>query len=115
MAMARVVSEQKQRKVLNSVMTEGKSMKRAMMDAGYSETYAHASTNMTETKSWRKILAEVNDENVMSRIYEILEDTDKRASLQAADMILKLKDKYPSNKSKTINYQVDMDGLMKEE
>jgi len=103
----------KQRRVLVGVM-DGKSMKKAMLDEGYSPSYANSSTNLVRTDSWQKLLTEIDDSAITDRLTDILNDTDKRASLTAADMLLKLKDKYPSNKTKTINYQVDMDGLTKE-
>ena len=64
---------------------------------------AIASENLTKpaiVKRFTELLNDVNDEEILNRITEILRDDDKRSSLSAADMLLKLKDKYPDQKTK---------------
>ena len=55
---------------------------------------------VTATKTWAWLLAQIKDADILARVYGILLDEDKRSSLIAADMLLKLKDKYPAGKLK---------------
>lgn len=70
-----------------------------MRKAGYSKKSAHVLA-ITKTKTWKQLLAEIDDEEILNKIKEILKDEDKRSSLTAADMLLKLKDRYPAHKTK---------------
>ena len=67
---------------------------------GYSRSYAHAGL-ITKTKTWQELLNEIQDDVLRDKLMEIALDTgDKRASLTALDMILKLKNKYPAKELK---------------
>ena len=76
-------------------------MKGEMIKQGYSENSAKV-LKVTITKAWQELLNSIDDEEVVNRITDILRDEDKRSSLTAADMLLKLKDRYPAQKSKVI-------------
>ena len=82
---------------------QGKEMnvKREMLDAGYSKTSASVGI-IKKTKTWQKLLSEIDDEEILEKVKEILKAEDKRSSLTAADMLLKLKDRYPAQKSKIV-------------
>ena len=53
-----------------------------------------------QSKGFQELLAQIDDQDILKRVHEILVDDDKRSSLVAADMLLKLKDKYPAGKLK---------------
>ena len=79
-----------------------KSMGEIMIESGYEENSAIKPSQLTNSKGFQLLLSRIDDEVILSRIKEILVDTDKRSSLTAADMLLKLKDRYPASKSKVI-------------
>lgn len=71
-----------------------------MRDFGYSPNSAKALT-ITQTQTWQQLLATIDDNQLLGRLNNIaLDPQDKRSSLQAIDMLLKLKDKYPAGKLK---------------
>jgi hypothetical protein len=72
-----------------------------MRKYGYADTSAKV-LKVTTTKTWKNLLDKmIDDEKILERLNEIAMDKeDKRACLQAIDMILKLKDKYPQHKTK---------------
>lgn len=87
-------------KVLENVrLGKAANVSKAMREEGYAETSIRA-MKVTKTKLWATLMEEIDDEIVIRRVAEILRDGDSRASLQAADMLLKLKDRYPANKIK---------------
>lgn len=90
-----------------SGMKPGKAMKKN----GYSDAYASNPHQLMKTQGWQFLLDNVQDRDILARIYDILLDTDKRSSLTAADMLLKLKDKYPANKMKMTSYTEEMNEL----
>lgn len=55
-----------------------------------------------DSKGFQELLAQIDDDEILKRFYGILRDDDKRASLQAGIELLKLKDRYPVQKSKII-------------
>lgn len=72
-----------------------------MLQSGFSKvTAVNPGKNLLEKVGWQQLLAKIDDSVILERINNILIDEDKRASLQAADMLLKLKDRYPANKIK---------------
>jgi len=62
-------------------------------------------------KAFQDLLGEIKDEEILNRITEILRDADKRSSLTAADMLLKLKDRFPAGKLKIQAYNEELEGL----
>ena len=74
-------------------------MGEVMRESGYSNETALKPRLLTKSKGWNELLAQIEDDKILERLYEIaLDKNDKRATLQAVDMLLKLKDKYPDNK-----------------
>lgn len=60
---------------------------------------------LTRSKGWMELMAEIDDGEILQRVREIATDkSDKRACLAAADMIFKLKDRYPAGKLKVTQY-----------
>lgn len=82
-----------------------------MRKVGYSESTSKHPAKLTEAKGWQELLAKIDDDVILTKITEILQGDDKRSSLTAADMLLKLKDKYPASKSKIQAYTEETQGL----
>ena len=61
-----------------------------MVKQGYSESSAK-SLKVTQTKTWKQLLAKIDDEVILARFWDILTDDDKRASMDAGKELLKLK------------------------
>lgn len=77
------------------------SLKQIMREAGYAPITADSpEKNLTSKIGWKQLLMKIDDEEILGRINEILRDTDKRSSLTAADILLKLKDRFPDKKVK---------------
>jgi len=57
-------------------------------------------SRILNSKGFQELLAEINDNDILQRFYDILRDDDKRASIQAGVELLKLKDRYPAGKLK---------------
>lgn len=83
-----------------------------MREAGYSQATSLIPEKLTKTKGWNQLLAEVSDEDILEKIRSIaLDVTDKRACLAAADMLLKLKDRYPAGKLKVQAFNEEVERL----
>jgi hypothetical protein len=84
-------------------------MGEVMVTAGYSPASAvNPEANLLSKPGFQALLTKIDDDHILSRIYGILLDDDKRASLQAADMLLKLKDRYPAGKLKVTQYNDEL-------
>lgn len=103
--MAKSLTKARIKKVFDGTMANianGKApnVSNEMLKAGYSPNSAKA-MKITFTKVWQDLLRDVDDEGLLGEIKKIAFDNeDKRAKLQAIDMLLKLKDKYPAGKMK---------------
>jgi len=76
-------------------------MGKIMLEAGYSKKAAEYPKRLVESKGWQELLNTIEDSALINKLNEIaLDNEDKRACLQAIDIILKLKDKYPEQKTK---------------
>lgn len=77
--------------------------KAIMLKGGYSPVTAQApDLNLISREGFQKLLARIDDAPILAKIYEIIFGDDKRSSLTASDMILKLKDRYPAQKTKVL-------------
>jgi hypothetical protein len=91
------------------------SMKKIMTRAGYSEKSAiNPGLNLTNRPGWQALMdAHFDDEAIANEIKSIaFDEGDKRAKLAALDMMLKLKDKYPSTKFKVDAMESEYKPLM---
>ena len=80
---------------------EGLNWKSIMTKAGYSKNSAiNPGLNLTESEGFKSLLAKIDDKVLLAKVYSIALDEDKRASLQAIDMLMTLKDRKPSTKYK---------------
>ena len=103
----------RQRAAIGYVLeSQGKmSVSEAMRKAGYSEATAHNPQYITRLPTFQDILNGVSDDIVIQRIIKALVSEDNRAALQAADMLLKLKDRYPAGKLKVQAYHEEVEKL----
>lgn len=82
-----------------------------MRKHGYSKSSARA-LKVKQTKTWQGLLAQVDDELLLNKLYQIATDIkDKRACMEAIKEIYKLKDKYPANKYKAEGFDNELQGL----
>jgi hypothetical protein len=80
---------------------QGLNWKEIMTKAGYSPASTiNPGANLTETEGFKSLLAKIDDKVLLAKVYSIALDEDKRASLQAIDMLMTLKDRKPSTKYK---------------
>lgn len=85
------------------------SMGAVMREAGYGECVVTHPAKVTRSLGWKEMMARVDDNEVLNRVMEIATDvSDKRACLAAADMIFKLKDRYPAGKLKVTQYEEEL-------
>ena len=83
-----------------------------MMKSGYSKASAKNPTkNLLKKEGWQQLLAQIDNQVILTKFYEILLSSDKRASLEAGDKLLKLKDLYPTPKLKLQSFQDNLDKL----
>ena len=77
-----------------------------MIEAGYSKKTAEKPKDLTESKGWQELLNEINDAGLLKKLIKIaMDESDKRACLEAIDKLLKLKDRYPAGKFKFGAYE----------
>ncbi len=116
--MSRVNSKRKattrQKKALALLVADGgKSPQgKILLQAGYSKAIAKNPSKVIKGEMFKAYLDQIDDKSILARIYEIAMDEDKRASLQASDMLLKLKDRYPAGKLKINDYQDEINDLL---
>jgi len=91
------------KKVLQNISNENpQTAGQILVASGYDITTSKRPGQVLDSKGFQKLLAKIDDEKILTRFYQILSDEDKRASIQAGIELLKLKDRYPANKSKII-------------
>ena len=99
-------------------ITEGKpfSWKMIMLESGYSEASAGMPERVLYSRpGFQQLLVQIDDEVVLGKVYEILLGDDKRSSLTAAEILLKLKDRFPAQKSKVVGLFQELKGLEEDE
>jgi hypothetical protein len=86
----------KQRAVISKIVENHGNISRSMIEVGYSPMTAKNPSNLTNSQWFRKVLDSMDDSKYLKKLDEIAMDTeDKRASLQAINELLKLKNRYP--------------------
>lgn len=86
----------KQRAVIKKIVENRGNISRSMIEVGYSPMTAKNPANLTNSQWFRKVLDQMDDSKYLNKLDEIaMDDNDKRASLQAIDALLKLKNRYP--------------------
>ena len=87
------------------------SVSEAMRRAGYAESTSHNPQYITRLPTFQDLLNGIDDSVVIQRIMRALISDDNRAALQAADMLFKLKDRYPAGKLKVQAYHEEVEKL----
>ena len=90
----------KQKQAVNKLVENRGNISKTMKQVGYTDATAKNPKNLTDSKGFQKLLSQIDDKVILSRLYDILNDTDKRSALSSADMLLKLKNLYPDKKLK---------------
>lgn len=86
----------KQRKAVDALLENTGNVSKSMRQAGYAKATAKNPKELTESKGFQELLAEIDDQPLLDKLKDIaLDKNDKRANLQSIDMILKLKNRYP--------------------
>lgn len=82
-------------KTLSDGIRSGKTMKDAMRELGYSESYADSSTHLKETDAWKLLVNnKIKDEKLVRVLNYLLDHKDWRAKDAGLDKGLKIKNKY---------------------
>lgn len=90
-----------------------KNVSKAMRKAGYSEASAHNPQNFVNSRGFKQLLAQIDDEPLLDKLREIaLDKKDKRANISAIKELLALKDRYP-DKKQTIDIISERDKFFK--
>lgn len=76
---------------------ETKTKGQIVKEAGYGKWGATNVKHIWDSKGFKSLLDRIDDNEILNRVYDILKDDDKRSSLTAADMLLKLKNRYPTD------------------
>ena len=98
----------KQKKAFNIYMNKIKDKKPVVMreileEADYGHRVTHNPALVTNTVGWEQLMAKIDDGAIVEKVVEIATDSkDKRSCLAAADMVFKLKDRYPQKNSKLV-------------
>lgn len=88
------------------------SVSQAMRKAGYSEATARNPQQFTRSKAYNEVLSSINDGAILEAVMETaLDKSDKRAHLQAANMIFQLRDRFPAGKLKVTQYQDEIESI----
>lgn len=95
------------------------SMGQIMAEAGYSESTSKTPQRLTDSRGWKELMKEYFPDSriqllldkAMKEYEEGTKIEDKRAFLGLMDMMIKLKDKYPQQKSKAVGLFEILNGL----
>ena len=104
----------RQKTVLNELLASGgkRPLSQMMRDAGYSEASARNPQKLRKSKAFTEVLGQIDDSAVLEAVYETAIDrSDKRAHLAAADMIFKLRDRFPAGKLKVQAYNDEVESI----
>jgi len=89
-------------------------MGKIMIQAGFKPNTAHNPKDLTESKGWEELKNKyLKDELAVTTLNELAgkENEDKDNRLKASVEILKLKDRYPAQKSKVLGLFSTLDDL----
>lgn len=87
--------------VENAEKPKPDSVRTLALQAGYSESAANNPARaIFAAEGFQGLLKLIPDDEILASILEVMRGDDKRSTLQAADMLLKLKDRYPAGKLK---------------
>lgn len=104
----------RQRRALE-LLASGKvgSQQAALIAAGYSPATAKTPSRILGTPSFSTLLDALEEAPILGNIYRIaISEDDARNALSAADMILKLKDRYPQGKLRIDTFHHELRDLI---
>jgi len=84
---------------------EGKKItkRKLLLEAGYSPKIANNPAMVFDSKGFKEYLAKLDDTKIIDRWYDwAISGKDKRIAVKCGEEILKLKDRYPAQKSKVL-------------
>jgi hypothetical protein len=88
----------KQKKAMDKIVENNGNISKSMREVGYTDATAKNPSNLTNSKGWAELLAEINDEPLLKRLKDIaLAKTGGRDSISAIQELFKLKNKYPKD------------------
>ena len=79
----------------NIGITNPKTSGEILLESGYSKSISESPKVVFQSKGFQELLNQIDDGVILNKLYEILKSDDKRSALTSADMLLKLKNKYP--------------------
>jgi len=86
-----------------------------MRKVGYSKETSKKPSKITKSLGWKELLAQIQDEPLLTRLNEIaLDNKDKRANIEAIKEIFKLKDRYPKQKLAVEIFEEELSKLKEE-
>jgi hypothetical protein len=88
-------NERQKKTLANLLANGGKSMKQAMIKAGYSEAYSKNSGKLTNSQTWQDLTAEVLSDSELIKVHkELLSNKDWRARDAGLEKAYKIRGKY---------------------
>jgi hypothetical protein len=100
--------------VENTTLGNPKPLGALALESGYGKI-SKQPCRIMNSQGFQSLLAQIDDDIVLKKVVEILGGDDKRASLSAADMLLKLKNRYPDQATKAVGLFGVISGLKKVE
>lgn len=107
------------KRVFNSAvknMAEGKqpNISTEMAKQGYSPSYSRA-LGVVRTETWKELLGLIDEESILRNLNDIAcSKDDKRATIAASSLLMRLGDRFPANKSQVITLFDKLSELEKE-
>ena len=86
-----------------------------LLDSGYDITTSKRPSQVLKSQGFQELLAQIDDRAILTRFYQILSAEDKRASIAAGIELLKLKDRYPAQRTKVQGLFADISNKVKEQ
>lgn len=102
---AEQLKKERYRKAIVHIIA-GDTLVKAFKAAGFAGYHGQMNTPL-----FKECLAEIPDGWVIARITEIIKQKDARAALQAIQMLMKLKDRFPAGKLKIQELQEELEDL----
>lgn len=101
--MAKTATPKQAQAIQNLVENRGKSIGRAMIEAGYDETTAKNPKNLTESVTFQALVKRIPYKEIIDNVVRIaLDRNDKRSALGGAHLTFRIGDKYPAERAKIV-------------
>ena len=92
----------KQQEAIRGVLIDKKSVRKAMIDAGYSLNTADNPATLTTSKAFLETMDKLglSDEKVITRHNELMRSENEQIAMKAVDTAYKVKGKYDTNRTR---------------